>query len=75
MFGSTRTNIQKGYKIMGICKAGLYKDDIIIKHSPIICYGGLGEESCKYLNDCMEENHIKLKNHRNRRQNNGKNTD
>ena len=41
---------------MGICKKGTYRDNIVVKHGPILCYGGLGQAACEHLIECAEEN-------------------
>lgn len=37
------------------CKAGTYKDNSVILHGPIVCWGfeQLGQPQCKYLIDCI----------------------
>jgi hypothetical protein len=37
------------------CKAGYYKDNSVVTHSPLVCFGGFGQPECKYLNECLNE--------------------
>jgi hypothetical protein len=46
---------------MGECKAGLYKSNSIVTHTPLMCFGGLGQPTCQYLKECMDENGFKLR--------------
>ncbi len=46
---------------MGICQAGIYKDNMIVTRHPLMCFGGFGQPPCKYLADCMKENQMRAK--------------
>jgi len=37
------------------CKKGEYKDNTVIPHSPLVCFGGFGCEPCEYLQDCLKD--------------------
>jgi len=43
---------------MGVCAAGIYKDNTVIKITPFVCFGGYGQPPCKYLTKCKRE-HLK----------------
>ena len=38
---------------MNECKAEEYKDNSVIFHSPIICWGFRDQPQCKYLKECL----------------------
>jgi len=46
---------------MGKCKAKHYKDNTMIFHSPIICWGfGESQPKCDYLKGCIKDNKDKI---------------
>lgn len=51
---------------MGDCKAGIYKDNIAVTHFPLMCFGGLGQPRCEYLDECVQENGLKKRKRRKR---------
>ncbi len=46
---------------MNECNAKYYKNNTIVTHSPLVCFGGLGQPPCQYLTNCMQENGVVLK--------------
>lgn len=52
---------------MGECKSGIYKDNVVVTHFPLVCFGGLGQPRCKYLDACAQENGMKKRKQRNER--------
>jgi len=46
---------------MGECKEGTFIHNMVVTHGAISCYGGFGYQPCKYLQECMDEYHLKLK--------------
>lgn len=46
---------------MSKCKAGIFLDNMIVRHSALSCYGGFGDKPCIYLQECMTEHDIKPK--------------
>jgi hypothetical protein len=47
--------LNKEGKIMNECNAGQYTTNIVVTHSPLVCYGGYGQPACKYLELCIME--------------------
>ena len=41
-----------------------YKDNIIVTHFPLVCFGGFGQPPCLYLSDCMKEHNVRIRNKR-----------
>lgn len=41
---------------MGECKVGLYKDNSIVLHGDLMCFGGFGQPQCAHLDNCAKEN-------------------
>lgn len=46
---------------MGECKVGFYANNIVVTHGAFVCYGGLGQPSCKHLDACAHEHGVKLR--------------
>jgi hypothetical protein len=45
---------------MGECKSGQFMDNMVVTHGALICYGGYGNERCKFLKDCLKDNYSNL---------------
>jgi len=43
------------------CRLGIYRDNSVVTHKPIMCFGGFGQPACKYIKECTSENGIKLR--------------
>jgi hypothetical protein len=44
---------------MNECKAGVYKNNTIVTHAALMCWGGFGQPPCQYLEECAKENNLK----------------
>ncbi len=44
---------------MGECRAKIYKDNSVVTHFPLVCFGGFGQPRCPYLDICAPENNMK----------------
>lgn len=54
------------------CHAGHYENNSVVIHFPFICFGGLGQPKCDYLEDCLNANGFevtKKKKQRNKKKN------
>lgn len=49
---------------MGECKAGIYKDNSVVTHCPLVCLGGLGQPPCQYLDECANEHGMRRRKRR-----------
>lgn len=42
------------------CKAGHFKDNSVVLHGALVCYGGFGQPRCIHLDKCLEDNGFKF---------------
>ncbi len=47
---------------MGECKAKIFKNNIVVTRSPLVCIGGFGQSQCEYYTSCKIEAKQILKN-------------
>ena len=60
-------SVATGERIMGKCKAGYYKTNIVVTHGPLVCFGGFGQPECSYLEECTKEHGMKKRKKRERK--------
>ena len=42
------------------CKANLYKDNMVVTHGALMCWGGFGQKPCRFIKDCIADYNMKL---------------
>ena len=42
------------------CQANLYKDNMVVTHGALMCWGGFGDKPCRFLKDCVTDWNMKL---------------
>lgn len=46
---------------MGNCEKGIYINNSIVGHRPLMCFGGFGQPRCDHLDQCLADNGLGLK--------------
>jgi hypothetical protein len=55
----TRLFYKRSY-LVGECKANIYKDNVAVTHTPLVCLGGNGQPPCEHLVECRAEHAVDL---------------
>jgi hypothetical protein len=43
---------------VGECYQGTYKDNSVVLHYPLVCFGGFGQPACEYVDKCKIEYNV-----------------